>query len=106
MFNWFKAQGMDLSQALKEMAELPEAKLVDVRTTEEYRMGHVPGSISLPLDSLGRAQKLFPKMDTPLYIYCQSGARSRAACQALKQMGYLKVNDAGGIMSYAGKIER
>ena len=42
--------------------------------------------------------------DTPLFVYCQSGARSSSATSALKQMGFSHVTNIGGISSYRGKV--
>jgi len=46
------------------------------------------------------------KKDTPLFIYCLRGARSRKAVRVLKQMGYTDVRSIGGISSYKGQVER
>ena len=43
--------------------------------------------------------------DTPLFVYCHSGARSRQAVDALRRMGYLQVKNIGGISAYTGKVE-
>lgn len=44
--------------------------------------------------------------ETPLYVCCRSGARSRVAARILRRMGYARVTDIGGISAYSGKIER
>ena len=44
--------------------------------------------------------------DTMLYVYCQSGARSRQATRILQGMGYTNVNNIGGIAAYSGKVAR
>ncbi len=73
---------VDLSQKIKE-----GATIVDVRTADEYRSGHVPGSINIPLDRLqGQLQKI-PK-NKPVITCCRSGARSGMAADVLKQAGY------------------
>ncbi len=73
---------VDLSQKIKE-----GATIVDVRTADEYRSGHVPGSVNIPLDRLqGQLQKI-PK-NKPVITCCRSGARSGMAADVLKQAGY------------------
>lgn len=45
-------------------------------------------------------------MDTPLFVYCHSGARSREAVSMLERMGYQQVKNIGGITAYKGEVER
>ncbi len=57
--------------------------ILDVRTPEEFRQGHIPGSINIPLNELmdGRYREL-DRSDLFLVV-CQSGARSATASQFL-----------------------
>ena len=91
-----------LEEGLREYRAAQDALLVDVRTREEYRQGHLKGSLNLPLDELP-ASKL-PQGKT-LYVYCQSGARSGAACRLLKSRGY-EARNIGGLFGYAGELEK
>lgn len=79
----------------------PGAVLLDVRSTGEFAGGHLPGAINLPLDKVPSIA--FPK-STPLFVYCQSGARAGSAVSWLKGSGYAAEN-LGGIMSYHGPVE-
>lgn len=45
-------------------------------------------------------------LDTPLFVYCHSGARSREAVSMLERMGYQQVKNIGGITAYKGEVER
>ena len=96
----------DVNQGVKEFQRTSGAVLLDVRTPEEYRGGHIPGSKNIPLQTIDRVDTVAENKDTALYVYCQSGARSRQAAGMLKQMGYTNVNNIGGIAAYAGKVER
>ena len=93
----------DFEEGLERWRAVPGAVLLDVRTAQEYRNGHIPGSRNLPLQNIGRVAL---EKDTALYVYCQSGARSRRAAEQLREMGYTKVHDIGGIAAYSGKVER
>lgn len=71
--------------------------VVDVRTEAEYRRGHLPGSINLPLSSLcEELPKRAPNKQQVVLAYCGSGARSGVACRMLREMGYEKVFNMGG----------
>ena len=88
-----------------ELENTPSAVLLDVRTPEEYREGHIPGSNNVPLQSLDKVTGLVNHQDTPMFAYCYSGARSAQAVSALQRMGYTNVKNIGGIAAYAGKVE-
>ena len=48
-------KGPDINQGIAEYRGTQGAVLLDVRTAQEYRGGHIPGSKNIPLQSLGRA---------------------------------------------------
>ena len=103
-FDFFKQP--DVNRGVEEYQSTSGAVLLDVRTPEEYQSGHIPGSKNIPLQTIDRVGSVAENKDTALYVYCQSGARSRQAAGMLKQMGYTNVNNIGGIAAYAGKVER
>ncbi|WP_347707230.1 rhodanese-like domain-containing protein [Anaerotruncus colihominis] len=89
-------------QGLETFRKMPGAVLLDVRTPEEFAAGHVPEAVNAPLDALGRIDY---QRDTPLFVYCHSGARSGRACMLLEEKGYRAVN-IGGIAGYNGRLDR
>ena len=91
----------DFEEGLERWRAVPGAILLDVRTPEEYRSGHVPGAVNLPLDRLHEREL---PADRPVFAYCLSGARSARACAWLKRQGHEAVN-LGGIGSYRGPLE-
>ena len=99
-------KGPDMNQGVKDYQATPGAVLLDVRTPEEYREGHIPGSKNVPLQSLDKATGFVNNQDTPVFLCCHSGAGSRQAIGVLRRMGYANVKNIGGIAAYAGKVER
>lgn len=99
-------KGPNIDQGVKEFQETPGAVLLDVRTPQEYREGRIPGSVNAPLQSLVGENVLPEKQDTPLFVYCHSGARSGQAVRMLARMGYTSAKNIGGIAAYTGKVER
>lgn len=95
----------DINEGIKEYSETSGAVLLDVRTPQEYQTGHIPGSKNIPLQEIRRVSTAIPDKDTPLFVYCHSGARSRQAVGELQRMGYLRVKNIGGISAYTGKVE-
>ena len=80
------------------------AVLIDVRAPEEYRSGHIPGAVSVPLERIGGIRALYPDRETVLLTYCHSGVRSRRACKTLSDLGFRNVFDLGGILSWKGEL--
>ena len=104
IFDFFRQP--DIDQGVQTYHQTPGAVLLDVRTPEEYRQGHTPGSRNLSLQAIGALPGMIENRETPLFVYCQSGARSSQAVSLLRQMGYTNVQNIGGIASYTGKVER
>ena len=92
----------NINDALEEYRRTPCALLLDVRTADEFRLGHIPGAISVPLSEI---KKSTLPVDGPLYVYCLRGTRSRRAVGMLKHQGY-DARSIGGIMFYKGELER
>ncbi len=95
----------DINAGIKEFESTPGALLYDVRETDEYASGHIPGSFNMPLSTLTEA-KLPADKNVPLYVHCLSGARSSKAVKYLQMQGYTNVKNIGGINAYKGKIEK
>ena len=103
IFDFFKQP--DINQGVQEYKNAVGAVLLDVRTPQEYREGHIPGSQNMPLQQLDKVEEVTENKDTVLYVYCRSGARSRQAVSLLQAMGYTNVHNIGGIAAYSGKVE-
>ncbi|GIV85111.1 MAG: hypothetical protein KatS3mg052_2118 [Candidatus Roseilinea sp.] len=70
--------------------------LVDVRTAEEFKSGHIPGAINIDVQTLARRLDDIPR-DRAVVLYCRSGNRSSYAAHILQRAGYAEVYDLGGI---------
>ena len=92
-----------IHEKVETCRQTPGAVLLDVREAEEFASGHIPGAVNLPLSRISAVT--FPK-DTPLFIYCLRGARSRRAAAILKKKGYPQAQSIGGIASWRGPTER
>ena len=103
IFDFFKQP--DINQGVQEFKNATGAVLLDVRSPQEYREGHVPGSQNVPLQQLDKVEEVTENKDTVLYVYCHSGGRSRQAVSLLQAMGYTNVHNIGGIAAYHGKVE-
>ena len=99
-------QKKEMNAGLAAFRAEANALLVDVRNPSEYDGGHIPGSMNFAMSRiLKEAEEEFPDKSRPLYVYCQSGARSARAGKLLDLMGYESVTDLGGIADYTGPKE-
>jgi len=71
------------------------AMLVDVRNPDEYKSGHVKGSVNIPLDQISQRLDRFKNKNT-IVVFCRSGARSKMAQSILKSNGITNVINGGG----------
>jgi NADPH-dependent 2,4-dienoyl-CoA reductase/sulfur reductase-like enzyme/rhodanese-related sulfurtransferase len=91
--SWKKAQELDVDDVL-----------IDVRTPEEFALGHIPLAVNMPIDTLREHMHLIPK-DKHLYIYCQIGLRGYLAQRILLQNGYDCIkNLSGGYKTWEASI--
>lgn len=102
----FLRSSADINAGVAEYKATDGAVLLDVRTAEEYRDGHIEGSINLPLDRISFIKNAVKDKSTPLYVHCLSGSRSGQAVLYLKQIGFRNATNIGGISSYRGKVVR
>ena len=70
------------------------ALIIDVRTKEEYKDGHIDGSLNIPLDEIQQAMSWLIK-DVPIVLVCASGSRSAFAQNVLGKNGYKEVYNGG-----------
>lgn len=87
---------------LNELESLPHdgsVTLLDVRTREEFSLGHIDDFINIPVDEL---RENIDKLDRskPVYIICQSGLRSYIALRILTGLDFDCYNFSGGYGFY------
>ena len=71
--------------------------LLDVRESDEYQRGHLPGALLIPRGVLeNQAPQLLRDTDVEIVVYCGSGRRSVLACDVLQMMGYSNVASMHG----------
>lgn len=74
-----------------------ESILIDVRSPQEYKEGHLDGSINFPLYDLERnTSKILNQKNNTIILYCQSGSRSKKALEILKRQGCKSVYQIEG----------
>ncbi|MGC8666867.1 MAG: FAD-dependent oxidoreductase [Chthonomonadales bacterium] len=80
--------------------------LLDVRQPEEYRAGHIPGAVNIPLPELRQRLGELPK-NKEILVYCAIGQRSYYACRILSAHGIHARNLTGAYRTWqAGRKGR
>lgn len=103
----FQSKNLTPDEACELMLKDHTAKLIDVRTHEDYQTGHIQESICIPLQDISNNPfSVCVRKDTPIILYCQKGYRSSAAAQALIDAGYSRVYTIPGVELYPYTICR
>jgi phage shock protein E len=62
-------------------------KVIDVRTITEYRLGHYPKALHIPVNKINKKTTTeLPKKG--LLVYCNTGQRARFAAEKLEELGF------------------
>lgn len=84
------------------------ATLVDVRETSEWRSGHAPRAVHIPLGQIDQGARRLTK-SRPVVVVCASGMRSRTAAKQLRTLGYEATSVSGGMAAWqraGGEVRR
>jgi NADPH-dependent 2,4-dienoyl-CoA reductase/sulfur reductase-like enzyme/rhodanese-related sulfurtransferase len=98
----FVAAGLirdDHPQIDVEYALSQEPYLLDVRTTEEFSAGTIPGAVNIPVDEL-RSRIAEVPAEQQIAVFCQVGQRGYLATRILRQRDFNAVNIGGGYRTY------
>jgi rhodanese-related sulfurtransferase len=77
-------------EELKSLLKKSQPMLVDVREPSEYRSGHIPNAVNIPLRTLSQNLNQIPRT-RPVVLYCSSGYRSAMGVMTLHLLGYENV---------------
>src|SRR5579859_394353 len=81
-----------------------EVTLLDVRPTQEYGAGHIPGAISIPLDELRRRISNLPK-NREIVAYCRGPlcVMSIEAVNLLRKRGFRAIRWGEGVADWLAR---
>jgi len=85
-----------------QLSNREDAIFLDIRDESDYRSGHIPNAIHIPLNQLAsRIDELKKHRDKPVIAYCRTGNQSNGAGSILKKHGFDTVyNLDGGITAW------
>lgn len=106
VIGWIDPGDLDGCDSLDKCSEVAAAavasgdELLDVRTTAEFGMAHVPGAVHIPHTRIMERLDEIPR-DRPIHVMCQGGGRSAATTSLLNRAGFHAINVAGGFRAWS-----
>jgi rhodanese-related sulfurtransferase len=98
-FSAFSGNVNNISQQALLEADAKDLVIVDVRTPEEFKQGHVPNAINVPLSEIiDNPAILSSSKEKSIVLYCRSGYRAGKAAEALQKDGYQNLSHLEGDM--------
>ena len=75
--------------------------ILDVRTEEEFKEGHIKNAQLIPdYEIAEKAESVLTNKEQLILVYCRSGRRSKIAANELATMGYSNIKEFGGIIDW------
>lgn len=96
---------ISMDEAMEMMETEEDYIILDVRTMEEYKEGHIPEAICVPNETIGENEiEELPDKEQMILVYCRSGNRSKQAAAKLAEQGYTQIYEFGGIIDWPGEV--
>ena len=95
-----------MDEAVTLMEEETDYIILDVRTPEEFKEGHIPDAVNVPNETIDEEEiSELPDKEQMILVYCRSGNRSKQAAEKLAALGYTNIIEFGGINDWIGETE-
>ena len=82
-----------------------ELTIIDVRTPQEFLLGHIEGSENIEWQEISSIENITDK-DKKIFLYCRSGNRSQKATNILLDIGYKDVTNLGSLQDASEFLKR
>lgn len=90
-------------EEFKQLIENNNNQLIDVRTLNEYKNGHIKKAKLVDFFDQNFKEEIVQGLNKnePIYVYCRSGFKSAKAAKIFKEVGFKKIyNLLGGINAW------
>lgn len=81
---------------INDLPKIQNILVIDVREPSEFRMGHIPNAINIPVNDIVQNYEKYLYKDQEYYIYCKTNIRSSRVCNFLANLGYEVILLDGG----------
>ncbi len=89
-----------MSIDIKELLNLNNPIIIDIRNNYYYNMGHIKNAISIPYYNLVNNYSHYLEKDNTYYLYCDMGDQSYEISKRLNSIGYNTYSINGGYLAY------
>lgn len=97
-------ESIDAKQAIQLLENDENVTLLDVRTIEEYKSGHLRDATLIPVQVLSKNLGLLEQdKHKKIIVYCSTGSRSVSASRILEKNGFTPLNVKGGMIQLMGE---
>lgn len=94
-------KGDELAKIESDKKEKENYLVIDVRSPEEYKEGHLKFAINMPIDDFDKEMSSIDGFkDKNVVVYCNSGKKSAEVAEKLVKAGFTKVYDAEGVKKH------
>ncbi len=96
-------ESIDAKQAIHLLENDDNVTLLDVRTIQEYKSGHLRDATLIPVQALAQNLGMLKQdKNKRIIVYCRTGSRSVSASRILEKNGFTPLNVKGGIIQLMG----
>lgn len=96
-------ESINAKQAIHLLENDENVTLLDVRTIQEYKSGHLRDAILIPVQALSKNLGMLEQdKNKKIIVYCRTGSRSVSASRILEKNGFTPLNVKGGIIQLMG----
>jgi rhodanese-related sulfurtransferase len=96
-------ESIDAKQAIHMLENDDNVTLLDVRTIQEYKSGHLRDATLIPVQALSKNLGMLKQdKNKKIIVYCRTGSRSVSASRILEEHGFTPLNVKGGIIQLIG----
>ncbi len=95
-------ESLNASEFSKKISETQDAKIIDVRTAEEFEKGHLINALNYDWNGNNFDTEISSlDKSKPVFVYCLSGGRSGSAASKMRSDGFKEVYELeGGIIKW------
>ncbi len=104
IFKKFKT--LTVNEAINLSRTDKNAVLIDVRSKEDYKKGHVSGSINVPMSNMNLIKGRVPSTEKTLYVIGSYDNKPKQAVKEFKKMGYKNAIPGGNMEDHQGILKR